>query len=73
MTAGYSGTPLPKKLGIGPEHLVLVDAAPDGFDLAPLPDGVRLHRRAGREPIRSRLNSRIGVACRQDSNKAGGS
>ncbi len=31
MTAGYSGTPLPKKLGVTPEtRLVLLDA-PDGF------------------------------------------
>ena len=32
MTAGYSGTPLPKKLGIKPGHRVLVlGRAPDGF------------------------------------------
>jgi hypothetical protein len=49
-TAGYSGTPLPRKLGIKPEHLVLLDGAPPGFGLGPLPGGVRLHRRTGREP-----------------------
>jgi hypothetical protein len=53
MTAGYSGTPLPRKLGIRPGHrLVLLDA-PDGFDatLADLPAGVTVHRDlAGAEP-----------------------
>jgi hypothetical protein len=40
--AGYSGTPLAKKLGIkASSHLVLVDA-PEGYAalLGPLPDGV---------------------------------
>ena len=32
-SAGYSGTPLPKKLGIKPGHRVLVLGAPDGFAL----------------------------------------
>ena len=31
--AGYSGTPLPRKLGIKPGHRVLVLGAPDGFAL----------------------------------------
>ena len=49
--AGYSGTPLPKKLGIKPGHRVLLDSAPDGFErdlLVPLPDDVTVQRRAGR-------------------------
>jgi hypothetical protein len=46
---GYSGTPLPRKLGIAPGHRVLLVAAPDDFDLGPLP-GVEVHRRAGRAP-----------------------
>jgi hypothetical protein len=48
--AGYSGTPLPRKLGIKPGHRVLLDSAPDGFDdvLGPLPDDVSVSRRAGR-------------------------
>jgi hypothetical protein len=33
MTAGYSGTPLPKKLGIKPGHRLLMLSAPDGFEL----------------------------------------
>jgi hypothetical protein len=38
--AGYSGTPLAKKLGIKPGHqLALVDA-PDGWEVPDLPDGV---------------------------------
>lgn len=45
--AGYSGTPLPQKLGIKAGHRVLLIGGPDGFDLGPLPD-VTLHRRAGR-------------------------
>ena len=49
-TAGYSGTPLAGKLGIKADSLALLDGAPDGFDLGELPDGVRLHRRAGRLP-----------------------
>ena len=33
MVAGYSGTPLERKLGVKPDHVVLLDNAPDGFDL----------------------------------------
>ena len=38
--AGYSGTPLPKKLGIKPGHRVLLAGAPPGFALEGLPDDV---------------------------------
>lgn len=49
--AGYSGTPLLKKLGVKPESTVLLDRAPDGFSLGPeLPGGVVLHSRPGRTP-----------------------
>ena len=47
--AGYSGTPLPKKLGIKPGARVAVLSAPDGFldtTLRPLPDQVELRSRA---------------------------
>jgi hypothetical protein len=44
---GYSGTPLPAKLGIRPGGRVLLDSPPTGPDLGTLPDGVRLHRRPG--------------------------
>jgi hypothetical protein len=41
MTAGYSGTPLPRKLGIRPGHRVMLLSAPEEFDgLAELPDDV---------------------------------
>ena len=40
--AGYSGTPLPKKLGIKPGHRVALLRAPAGFALDPLPEGVTL-------------------------------
>lgn len=52
-TAGYSGTPLPKKLGIKPGHVVALIAAPRGYErlLAPLPEGVTLLRRARRNDI----------------------
>jgi hypothetical protein len=45
-TAGYSGTPLPKKLGIKPGHRLALLGAPHGFELE-LPDGVSVRRRAG--------------------------
>jgi hypothetical protein len=48
VTAGYSGTPLPKKLGIKEESRLAVLNAPDGFDatLGEMPPGVRFSRRA---------------------------
>jgi hypothetical protein len=49
MAAGYSGTPLPRKLGIKPRHRVLLLGAPDGFaenGLGELPDGVAVRQRA---------------------------
>jgi hypothetical protein len=48
--AGYSGTPLPAKLGIREGSRVLLDGAPAGLSLDPVPAGVALHRRPGREP-----------------------
>ena len=44
----YSGTPLPKKLGIREGSLVVVSSPPEGFDLGPLPSGVELASRARR-------------------------
>jgi hypothetical protein len=49
-TTGYSGTPLPKKLGIKAGHRVLFAKAPVGFDPQPMPDSVTIHRRAGTGP-----------------------
>ncbi|SHN32322.1 DUF3052 domain-containing protein [Cryptosporangium aurantiacum] len=42
--AGYSGTPLPRKLGVKSGHSVLLDNAPADFALAPLPDDVEVDR-----------------------------
>jgi hypothetical protein len=46
-SAGYSGTPLPRKLGIKPQARLGVIGAPPGFDevLGDLPPGVSVHRR----------------------------
>ena len=46
-TAGYSGTPLPRKLGIRPGARVALLGAPTGFELGELPPDVRVRRRAG--------------------------
>lgn len=44
-TAGYSGTPLAKKLGIKPGHELALLAAPEGFAVDDLPEGVTVHDR----------------------------
>ncbi len=46
---GYSGVPLPKKLGIREESTVALIGAPGGFErkLEPLPEGAVIRRRAG--------------------------
>jgi hypothetical protein len=48
MMAGYSGTPLAKKLGIREGYVVVLAGAPDGFEamLDPLPAGAVVGRRA---------------------------
>jgi len=48
--AGYSGTPLPRKLGIAAGQTVLLDGAPEDFELAGLSDGVTVHRRVAAGP-----------------------
>lgn len=68
-TPGYSGKPLARKLGIKPEHAVLVDGAPDGFVIEGLPPEVQpATRAAGRTeydvvlafcPDRARLTVRL--------------
>lgn len=44
MTAGYSGTPLAKKLGVKDGSRLALSGAPDGFEalLDPLPAGVEI-------------------------------
>jgi hypothetical protein len=44
--AGYSATPLPRKLGIKPGDRVLLLGAPEGFALPELPAGVQVATRA---------------------------
>jgi hypothetical protein len=47
--SGYSGTPLPQKLGIKPGHRVMLLGAPEGFEadaLGELPAGARVVRAA---------------------------
>ena len=48
MSAGYSGTPLPRKLGITPDARLAILGAPESFGatLGELPDGVRVRDRA---------------------------
>ena len=50
--AGYSGTPLAKKLGVRTGSTWAVLDEPSGFRewLAPLPDGVRIRKSIGRSP-----------------------
>ena len=43
-TAGYSGTPLPKKLGVKDGHVVLLDRLPDGVDLGLPPTAIVVRR-----------------------------
>ena len=47
MTVGYSGTPLPQKLGIKPDMSMTVLDAPPNLDdiLGELPEGVTTSRR----------------------------
>lgn len=48
--AGYSGTPLARKLGVTAGASVLLDGAPDGFSLGDVPDDVTVRRRTGPGP-----------------------
>jgi hypothetical protein len=45
-SAGYSGTPLPKKLGVKAESSIVLIDAPNGFEetLGELPEGTALRR-----------------------------
>jgi len=62
MTAGYSGTPLAKKLGIREGSDVVAVNAPDDYGelLSPLPDGVTISsdNKAGVEIVHLFTNSR---------------
>ena len=83
--AGYSGTPLPQKLGIKEQHLVALLDAPGGFDLGVLPTGARVQRSLagrGKDPPpldvivafvkrRADLVARV-ATCRPRMTQAGG-
>jgi hypothetical protein len=69
--AGYSGTPLAKKLGIKPGSKLFTVAAPGHYDelLAPLPDGVKRVRKIDDADVahffvtaRSRLDKELRAA-----------
>jgi hypothetical protein len=52
--AGYSGTPLPRKLGIRPGHRIALLKAPEGFEqeaLGALAPGVNVRHRLGSDPL----------------------
>ena len=80
-TAGYSGTPLPRKLGIKPNARLGLIGAPRDFDevLGELPPGVTVRRRVhGRFDVlvvfvqkRSELERRL-PALKQALDQAGG-
>lgn len=76
MTQGYSGKPLAAKLGIKPEHIVVLDNAPPGFAIEGLPDGAKMLTRPGRAeydvilafcPDRARLAARLPVLLARTS------
>jgi hypothetical protein len=80
-SAGYSGTPLPRKLGIKEGHKVAVLGAPAGVELGVLPPGATLQRGLiGKAPLdvlvvfvtrRADLVARI-AACRPRMQPAAG-
>jgi len=51
MSAGYSGTPLAKKLGLRPDMRVVFLGTPDNYPslVGPLPQGTHLLSRAGKD------------------------
>lgn len=49
--AGYSATPLPRKLGVKPGHRVLLRSAPRGWTVEGLPEGAKVVRSAARADV----------------------
>lgn len=49
--AGYSGTPLAKKLGIKPGHRLALVGAPDGWEVPELPEGVTVGAADGADVV----------------------
>ena len=56
--AGYSGTPLARKLGLKPGGRLALVGAPEGFErlLEPLPEGARVERLAAAPARRAGLD-----------------
>jgi hypothetical protein len=77
--AGYSGTPLARKLGIREGDTIAVLRAPDGFAVPDLPDGVEVRRAArGRHDVvlsfhtrRADLERRFAALCRATAPEGG--
>ena len=69
--AGYSGTPVPRKLGIKPGHRVLLLSAPEEFELE-LPEDVKVGRaaRGTADVIVSFHTERAGLAERMPKLRA---
>lgn len=59
MTAGYSGKPLSKKLGITPGMIVITVGAPDDYSdlLMHVPDDVLILEAGGRGPTRAKIST----------------
>jgi CheY-like chemotaxis protein len=77
--AGYSGTPLPKKLGIKPGSTVALVGAPEGFEttLGTLPEGAVLVRRAAANAltiwfVRTRAALEDGIGKMASAGEGGG-
>lgn len=66
--AGYSGTPLPQKLGIKEGHKVALVGAPAGFEIGTLPMGAIVSRRLGKQQdvIVAFVKSRAELAAKID-------
>jgi len=60
-SAGYSGTPLAKKLGIREGHKLLLLGAPAGWHVPGLPDGVEVRNRVG-TPRSGDLTADVAIA-----------
>ncbi len=54
ISSGYSGTPLPRKLGIKAEHRVLLVDAPTGFELGALPPGATVSHDLNSHDVKGR-------------------
>lgn len=79
-SAGYSGTPLPKKLGIKADSVTTIVRAPPGFDasLGDLPSGARVsHSGRGQRDltiwfVRSAAELRRGIPAMVAASRSGG-